>query len=156
MPNKRLELHTPVIIVSKFYVSNLCHPFFRNFIFLCAINIPLWLYIAIYNNPVKRPRFVRNLFKAMDSVWYQIIPRHSPWNYSLLLNLLSIKWQKLFRTLRDFVNVIRQSVPCTFQFLQFFKKFIITICLNFLSLYPVNTGDVQSTYIGCSPTRRIH
>ena len=47
----------------------------------------------------------------MDSVLYQIIPRRSPWNYALLLNRPSIKWHKFFRTLYDFINIIRHSGP---------------------------------------------
>jgi len=35
------------------------------------------------------------------------------------------------------------------------KELICKICFSFLSLYTMNTVEVQSTYIGCSPTRLI-
>ena len=49
------------------------------------------------------------LSKAVDSMWYQLIPHCSTWNYKLHLNQLSIKWHRIFSPLRDFINIIRKT-----------------------------------------------
>jgi len=70
----------------------------------------------------------------MDSVWYQIIPRRSPWNYELPLNRLCIKWHKLFSTFREFINIIRQSAPCSFYSCNFWKNWYKLFVWTFFSI----------------------